>query len=494
MSANSSFIIRTLCDNQGCLDFQQLDALIQQQDSAADHILKKVLLDDRKFAIQEGKQKASGSHRISPDSLVVAKSSLRICQLEAGQCAHCDGLHVCRYYVCGKCRYGDKCKNIHSFASPYNATLLKRRNLHEMTEKQLFQLLLQNDPYLLPEVCRYYNKGNGEHGSCKLGSSCKKLHLCLHFLQGDCIYDKACKRAHNFGCGMKILKGRGLSQANLQNIQKIYRNKFIITGQEERHYSPAAGKLQGPISMKHQYDFIETVSPCQYSRLATSWFKPSTSSAEKGVHVHCHLPKWQVLKRDGVTWEDLPNNEDIEQAYCDPGQDVITAVDPVDFLKMTCRGSQVRRLSTASSVPKPSHTMLTTEWLWYWKDDSGSWVEYGKQGGTDSSPSISSPTLEYVYLADRETPIHFTAGKQQYTLFFIGKPGQQQMYQQNVKCNTTREVRRRPRFVSTNDMEVKLKSTSADSSSTAENVPSYWDKTALPIDGYKAEGADEGEE
>lgn len=48
--------------------------------------------------------------------------------------------------------FRNKCKGSHSLASPYNAEILKRYDLHDLTEKQLFQLLLQNDPYLLPEV------------------------------------------------------------------------------------------------------------------------------------------------------------------------------------------------------------------------------------------------------------------------------------------------------------------------------------------------------
>lgn len=48
--------------------------------------------------------------------------------------------------------FRQKCKNPHSLDSPYNAQLLKRYGLHDLTGKQLFQLLLQNDPYLLPEV------------------------------------------------------------------------------------------------------------------------------------------------------------------------------------------------------------------------------------------------------------------------------------------------------------------------------------------------------
>lgn len=50
----------------------------------------------------------------------------------------------------------------------------------------------------------------------------------------------------------------------------------------------------------------------------------------------------------------------------------------VDFMTMTSEWSPVRRLSTASSASKPPHFILTTEWLWYWKDNDGSWVEFGQ--------------------------------------------------------------------------------------------------------------------
>lgn len=49
---------------------------------------------------------------------------------------------------------------------------------------------------------------------------------------------------------------------------------------------------------------------------------------------------------------------------------------------MTHGGSPVRRLSTASSVSKPPHFILTTEWNWYWKDDRGRWLEFGQVGQT----------------------------------------------------------------------------------------------------------------
>lgn len=51
----------------------------------------------------------------------------------------------------------------------------------------------------------------------------------------------------------------------------------------------------------------------------------------------------------------------------------------VGFHNMCCGFAKVRRLSTASSVTKPPHFILTTEWIWYWKDEYDMWQEYGKQ-------------------------------------------------------------------------------------------------------------------
>lgn len=51
---------------------------------------------------------------------------------------------------------------------------------------------------------------------------------------------------------------------------------------------------------------------------------------------------------------------------------------------MYCGFGKVRRLSTASSVTRPPHFILTTEWIWYWKDEYGVWKEYGKKVSVES--------------------------------------------------------------------------------------------------------------
>lgn len=103
-STLSKFIIKTLCDNQGCLEFGKLEDQLAQKFTVADSVLRAVLFDDGKIAIKE--RRKTGSKIISTDSLVVAKTNLRLCQKKAGECPQCDGLHLCKYFVCGECTFG----------------------------------------------------------------------------------------------------------------------------------------------------------------------------------------------------------------------------------------------------------------------------------------------------------------------------------------------------------------------------------------------------
>lgn len=63
--------------------------------------------------------------------------------------------------------------------------------------------------------------------------------------------------------------------------------------------------------------------------------------------------------------------------------------------------------------------------------------------------------LESLYWADRDDVVPFCVGGQQYILNFKGDLSTQ-MYQQNLKYKTKREVRRRPRFVSSEEVNKKL--------------------------------------
>ncbi|MEE6477949.1 hypothetical protein FKM82_011681 [Ascaphus truei] len=199
----------------------------------------------------------------------------------------------------------------------------------------------------------------------------------------------------------------------------------------------------------------------------------------KCTQMHYHLPyRWQYLA--STEWTDLPNMEEIEKAFCDPK---INRTSVVDFQTMKRNLTiPVRRASTVSSVTRSSEFVLTTEWVWHWQDEHGTWIEYGKSSTTQQSASILSADLENIYLADQKATVPFQAGKQIYEINF------QEMVQRNVTYKTQKEVRRRPRFLSFDDVRKlrgSTKSVQAISPLKTGAYPPNWDSKALPDLGYQ---------
>ncbi|XP_058660870.1 zinc finger CCCH-type antiviral protein 1-like isoform X4 [Ammospiza nelsoni] len=191
--------------------------------------------------------------------------------------------------------------------------------------------------------------------------------------------------------------------------------------------------------------------------------------------VHYHLPyKWEV--HDGLNWKELSMMEEIEKAYCDPKNSSFPSKN-INFQTMTCSSSLVRRLSTPSSVTKPTF-LLTTQWIWYWKNNQDKWIEYGEPEEGTSTTSPSSAIIENLYQADPCAIVPFQAGQHQYELNF------KEMIQTNIHFKTRRQVCRRPKYVSSEDVQ-KIKTGQRDSSIPNQSCPSHWDASALPDFGYK---------
>uniref|UniRef100_A0A7J8D9J8 Poly [ADP-ribose] polymerase n=1 Tax=Rousettus aegyptiacus TaxID=9407 RepID=A0A7J8D9J8_ROUAE len=159
--------------------------------------------------------------------------------------------------------------------------------------------------------------------------------------------------------------------------------------------------------------------------------------------VHFALPyRWQML--DANIWVDLQPVEKIEKAYCDPQISVISFGNyRIDFKKMTCNFNPIRRLSTPSSVMISNSPTI---WIWYWRSESDTWVEYGKMGGDQEVANIDSSYLESFFLLYPRGIVSFQAGSQTYELSFQG------MIQTNVASRTQKDVVRRPVFVSAQDV------------------------------------------
>ncbi|TSK13321.1 Poly [ADP-ribose] polymerase 12 [Bagarius yarrelli] len=324
-----------LCSHKGSMELSQLYRKVYQRFDISDEVFWFILKKCSRFALVRNRSSAETGE---VGYMVVAKTSLRLCKSYAKlECFGCQDLHLCKYFVYGNCRYGKgrkECKFSHNIQSEHNFPLLRECTLHELHEEDLFLLLLQNDPALLPEVCSHYNKGSGQFGSCTFKENCTKVHMCQHFVQDNCIFGTKCKRLHcvdQYGC--RMLEERGLSSDIIQELSFLYQNVHRLNN--------------------------------------------SAADADQCKLVHFNLPyKWEVDEGNG--WRDLQGMEEIERAFSDPRNAHGPGSMPVDFQTMTRSGHPVRRLSTVSSITKPSHYVLTTNWLWYYKGDHNNWIEYGR--------------------------------------------------------------------------------------------------------------------
>ncbi|XP_062955300.1 zinc finger CCCH-type antiviral protein 1 isoform X2 [Cynocephalus volans] len=174
----------------------------------------------------------------------------------------------------------------------------------------------------------------------------------------------------------------------------------------------------------------------------------------KGCHlnsscnkVHFHLPyQWQVLIDQ--TWIDFSSMEKIEEAFCDPHIHSISVRNQkINFQDMTCDSYPIRRISTPSSVTAPANSVFATKWIWYWRSESGKWIQYGEEKDNQRSSNIDSLYLEAFYQSCPRGVVPFQAGSRNYELSFPG------MIQTNIISKTQKDVVRRPAFVSLQDVE-----------------------------------------
>ncbi|KAI6079861.1 Poly [ADP-ribose] polymerase 12 [Aix galericulata] len=348
-----------------------------------------------------------------------------------------------------------ECKFVHDFYTDHNHRVLKRYGFENFSSNELRQLLLQNDPSLLPEVCLHYNKGDGPYGSCTFKETCTKLHACQYFLRGQCRFGSSCKRSHDLlkSESYKKLKRQGISPDIIQKLPSIYRNMYAIQNNNGSVFDIEDNKSSQCKERKHSSsqessstNNDESEQICLYHLYKSCGFK------DKCTRTHFHLPyRWQVF--DGNTWKDFKNMEEIEKEYCDPKNISGYGLSCISFLNMYCGFGKVRRLSTASSVTRPPHFILTTEWIWYWKDEYGVWKEYGKKDDDHAAATVNSDDLEKAYIAKSTPKLHFKAGKHEYELNFG-----------DVEKARARGCKRTEEF---------------------KGIPAHWDKSALPDLGFK---------
>uniref|UniRef100_A0A8C5PLM9 Poly [ADP-ribose] polymerase n=1 Tax=Leptobrachium leishanense TaxID=445787 RepID=A0A8C5PLM9_9ANUR len=470
--AVTAFLTKLLCANGGRLPRAQLTQYLELPQEQIDQILQE---ESERFP-QAGE-------------LILAHCPIRICpEYIRGKedKDDCGKLHLCCSHLRGTCWNSKKftCKYSHNTQTEHNLAVLKANEVNSLNNEELKTILFQNDSSILPGTCKKYL-----HEKCD-DDKCKWLHICGFFTSGVC-NRKVCKKSHDLleTQTTLLLKQYGIPAVSIENLQMLSVLKYNANLQNQteqdgnRKARGASRGRRGNRGRSHirkgtrkrdskKIDFTEIC-------LANIWkYCKHEGNCPK---MHYYLPyRWQVSC--GSEWNDLEDMENIEKAYCDPK---ITSYFAVDFLKMKSRLNSVRRLCTPSSVLKHHEFVLTTEWLWYWRDENGIWVEYGKANTKQMSASITSAQLENIYLSNPEDTISFRAGQQLYQINFAD------MKQKNIFYNTKRDMCRRPKFLSYQDVRNLKGSTRSASTNIASSplksaeYPATWDKTAMPDIGHK---------
>ncbi|XP_078424306.1 protein mono-ADP-ribosyltransferase PARP12-like [Cetorhinus maximus] len=466
-------IIKILCSNNGSLYYEELRRKISDSDAESDISLTTALRNCNLFTIAQGTGRKIPESDLTLDSRIIATTAIRVCKdYPNKKCQDCGQLHLCRFFIFGNCKYTEEsntCKYSHGVRNFHNWKIISINQLQGLDMNELRFLLLQNDPSLLPEVCPHYNRGSGDprFGSCMHKHTCNKLHICSYFISGNCKFGAECRRSHSFHDKhiRTLLKKFSLDENVMHNLLLIYQNRNHIKQALSTDGMNAAS--ESPFTSARRNAATEEI--CLY------FIRKHCSFKDKCTRVHFSLPyRWQICKE---TWQDLPNMEEIEMEFCDPNNITSSGPTPINFETMMCESHQVRRLSTASSVTKHPHYILTTEWLWYLKDMFGKWTQYENQ----DQVHITSTDLENIYLTNDSTEVNI--GQFNETLSF------KEMIQKDTLSGSVSKLRRRPRFISKQDVEIKVKRVQLRqgkaSSHEPRNIPENWDKSALSNIGYK---------
>ncbi|XP_011850893.1 PREDICTED: zinc finger CCCH-type antiviral protein 1 [Mandrillus leucophaeus] len=216
------FITKILCAHGGRM---ALDALLEEI-ALSEPQLREVLqvAGPDRFVVLE----TSGEAGITRS--VVATTRARVCRRKYCQ-RPCENLHLCKLNLLGRCNYSQSernlCKYSHEVLSEENFRVLKNHELSGLNKEELAVLLLQSDPFFMPEICKSY-KGEGRQQICNQQPPCSRLHICEHFTRGNCRFPN-CLRSHNLMDRkvLAIMREHGLNPDVVQNIQDICNSKHM---------------------------------------------------------------------------------------------------------------------------------------------------------------------------------------------------------------------------------------------------------------------------
>ncbi|KAM9468199.1 uncharacterized protein Hap1MRO34_014864 [Clarias gariepinus] len=393
----------------------------------------------------------------------IIKTELRLCRIQ--HCEGCNNLHLCKLFLFGECpshNQRKECPFGHDLYSEHNIGVLCQHKLLELDCSELCITLLQNDTNLLPSVCLAYNEGSSKFGNCLKAESCKDLHVCESYIRGQCDGSSGCSRCHDIyePHPLKTLQDNGVPSQLMSILLPIYKSMLTMADADRSTLnSSATAPEEKWICLFH--------------------FEKSCTLGDSCENEHFYLPyKWE--QRHGESWNLLPDNEEVERAFCDPSKTHSDSSVPVHFDTMTRGSVEVRRLSTISSILDPSFA-LATKWIWYFEDEHGDWIQYESSQEENNISFMVSEFLEWKYQENRRAIIRFTTAGHSY------KVNMQDMKQYKKQNGTEMRLRRRPRFLSAEDVQnaITREMESEDRSQSPQALSCDSDEADMSVTGFE---------
>uniref|UniRef100_A0A8C6TEE8 Si:ch73-252i11.1 n=1 Tax=Neogobius melanostomus TaxID=47308 RepID=A0A8C6TEE8_9GOBI len=373
----------------------------------------------------------------------------------------CKRLHICEKFLCQDC----SCFRTHDFLAPQPSMLLQNRRIPDSLIKSLKSVYANKVALQLAD--KPDNRRNrGDRGNS--GLSDQKA-VSNFDISSDFEYDSS-QGTHSTGCesssDVQTSRGRGVRGRSSNFRGGFFNNNHTLNYASHGDLMNYSTKEVSFTSPKHSTDKRQGQGKRDKTEICMYFIKGRCKHEDRCFKAHDKMPyRWEI-KQDGQ-WTHMAANESIELAYCDPANSYSTSCPLVYFDTMKCGEKEVRRLSTINAVLEPNF-IHTTDWLWFWEDNHGKWLQYGAHANVHEMASVSSKQLEEMYLNNNKDVVQFKAGSQLYELSF------QDMIQTNIKYGTKRIVRRRPRFVSAAEVQTKRKQPT-----NPTTFPVYWDKTQI---------------
>ena len=261
-----------------------------------------------------------------------------------GRCClnDCNSLHLCRFFIRGTCKYGSKCRGSHDCRDQHTRRVLSRLRLDFLldspdllldvlkTAVDASEIQRAATKRSVPDVCKFYNKAP----ECKKGENCPCLHVCEHFVDGDCKFGGRCKRQHNFrdSHNRKVLEEYNLGGVSKEAVRQL------LKGRERKRTLTGVSDVD-----VHGHDPILSVPPDESDQKSVKIEKGKGTEIcgfhlrskcnydNHCIHRHTELPYlWEYAVGGDAEWKSFSSdlNLILEDAFCNVDND--DAVVPIE--------------------------------------------------------------------------------------------------------------------------------------------------------------------